>query len=82
MDAAVTLSMAVVCGPRGGSGRIVMIRCDADGCSAQVSYTNREEYVAAGNAGWRRDRLEQHPDAKHRCPQHAHEFGVLAVASG
>lgn len=76
-----TASVALACGGRRGSARLITIHCDAAGCSAMVVYTNREEYLAAGNAGWRRDRVDQAAEAKHRCPEHAHQFGVLAVAS-
>lgn len=61
-------SVAFVC--RGSSGgRLVMIRCDGEDCSAQTTYSSREEYLAAGHAGWRR--RGEGETAKHYCPKHA-----------
>lgn len=72
-----TASVALVCGGRRGSGRFITIFCDSAGCGRSVMYSNRQEYLEAGNAGWRCDRVEQPSDAKHRCPVHAHELGAL-----
>lgn len=56
-------------GGRRGCSRLVMVGCDDDGCPAQVTYSDRESYLEAGNAGWRR--VGTGADARFYCPAHA-----------
>lgn len=58
-------------GGRRGCRRLVMVGCDAeDGCAAQVTYSDRESYLEAGHAGWRRVGTSV-AEAKFYCPAHA-----------
>jgi len=67
----VSVAVAHLCG-RGGRGlRVVTVTCDHDGCSTSTAYTNRAEYAAAGEQGWRRVGAQTDPAAQHLCPAHS-----------
>lgn len=63
-----TITAVFLCGGRRGrsaGGKHLIARCDHDGCNAELFLGTHAEYVAAAEAGWRRQ------GNRCRCPDHA-----------